>query len=160
MRCPDGTQLAAWVDDELADVETGTVARHLDGCAGCRGAVRAQRQVKQATTGLSAYPEPAPRDDLFSSLLQLPAAEHRRQRADRCATGATPDSRARVAVLGAGVGAGLLAVAWLVPVGPPASPGPGAAPLTPRAPVTAPPAGVPATPAATVSVAHWSTTRD
>lgn len=163
MRCPDGALLAAWVDDELDERSARTLGAHLAGCAACSELVRSDRQVKRVTAGLSVRPAPAPDDELVRSLLQLPAAEQRRQRADRCAVGVGPTPRSTGVAVGVGVGAALVAVAWLVPAGastqPP--PGGGSSPTLPAtAPQSAPPVGTLTATVSPVTLARWSRGRD
>jgi len=132
-RCPGQELLAAWVDGEVdADVAT-----HLDRCERCARQVRAHRQVKRRTAGLTAQPSPAPGSDLLASLLTVPVAEHTRQRQARCAPGTARWSRPTVVAVGAVAAAGLATVAWMAPTG--SDPAGGAGPAAPTvAPVTAP----------------------
>ncbi|CAN5900605.1 hypothetical protein BH20ACT6_BH20ACT6_01660 [soil metagenome] len=155
MRCPDGAVLAAWVDAELDEPAADAVAGHLEDCTDCVGIVRAHHQVKRVTTGLCTLPEPAPRDALMHSLLQLPTAEQRRLRTVRCSSGTAANSRIAGAAVGVGVGAGLVAAAWLGPIGTASQPAPGGAP-PPTAGSAVTPAGLPSTPPGPVTPARWS----
>ena len=161
-RCPGQELLAAWVDGEVdADMAT-----HLDGCEQCARQVRAHRQVKRRTAGLSAQPSPAPGSDLLACLLTVPVAEHTRQRQARCAPETARWSRPTVVAVGAVAAAGLATAAWMAPTGP--VPDGGAGPAAPTvAPVTTsvsapitppftPPVTSPVTsPPAPVSVVGW-----
>ncbi|MBA2509730.1 MAG: hypothetical protein H0V32_13710 [Nocardioidaceae bacterium] len=159
MRCPDGAVLAAWVDAELDGSTVGAVADHLVDCSGCCRTVQAHRQVKRATTGLSTLGAPEPGDALLDSLLQVPAAEQQRLRTARCASGTPGGSRVAGAAVGLGVGAGLVAVAWLAPIGTAAPESSGGGALQP-APVSVVPTGLPVTPTAQVTLARWSPEHD
>ncbi len=158
MRCPDGTRLAAWGDAELSDAEANRIAAHVGGCDRCAALVHEHDQVKRRTRRLAAAPSPD--DALLSSLLTVPAAEHARQRADRCGTTGTGPSRRVGTALAAGVGTGLVAVAWLAPagVGAPTArlPGDPQQVSVQRVP-DLPPEGSPAT--APVTAVRWSPSR-
>ena len=160
MRCPDGAALAAWVDGEVVGYSADDLDAHVDCCARCRRAERAQRQVKRRTSQLrgelrAARPDP----DLLSMLMTLPQAEHDRalRRAHRASCGdGHPDgstgTRLRVAVVGAGAAVWLVAAVWSAPTGPsPAgSPDPTARGGTPTS-TSAPSGSVPVAP-----VARWT----
>lgn len=158
MRCLDGATLAAWIDDELSVDAARAVHAHVDGCDRCEALVRGHRQVKRFTAVLSAGPEPAPREDLLCTLLSLPALEHSRDRAARTAAGTTGTSRLTGAALAAGVGAGLVAVAWFAPVSTPAPTAPGAS--VQPVPTAGPPAGTTGVPTAPVSFVRSEGLRD
>ena len=160
MRCLDGATLAAWIDNELCDDDARAVQAHVDGCDRCEALGRGHRQVKRFTAVLSAGPEPAPRDDLLCALMRLPALEHSRDRAARTAAGTTGTSRLTGAALAAGVGAGLVAVAWFAPVSTPAPTGPGASVQTVPTAGPAGTTGTTGTPAAPVSFVRSSGIRD
>ncbi len=161
MRCPEGPGLAAWVDAEVSEAEAGRIAAHVFRCARCAALAHEHEQVKRRTRWLAAAPSPD--DALLSSLLTVPAAEHARQRADRCGAGGSGPSRRRVgtAVAG-GVGTGLVAVAWLAPAGAGAPTAPGdpqqaSVQRVSNVPPATSPTGSPAT--APVTAVRWSPTR-
>lgn len=164
MRCPEGVLLVAWVDDEVDPRTADRLDAHVDGCDRCLRLVRGHRQVKRRTSGLSAQPEPVPNADLVASLLTLPAVEHTRAGRVRRAHGTPGRSRLSGRAVSAGVGAGLVALAWFAPLtaGTSTSTPPGTNPVevpSPTAPVSvaAPPSapapaparvGLPTVPAA------------
>ncbi|MGY1742504.1 MULTISPECIES: anti-sigma factor family protein [unclassified Blastococcus] len=61
--------IAALVDGELASGPAARAARHLAGCAGCRMAVQAQREAKEALHGATDVAVPG---DLLSRLRAIP----------------------------------------------------------------------------------------
>lgn len=124
MRCPDGSLLAAWVDDEVQPATGSAVDAHLQGCGRCAGLVRRERHVRRRTRALSAGPEPTPDEALLRTLLGVPSAEHSRAAAQRRARGTGPSSRLTGRSVGVGLGAGLAAVALLAPFPGAAGPGP------------------------------------
>ncbi len=151
MRCPDGAALAAWVDGEVVGPAADDVTGHVQACARCRAAERAQRQVKWRTALLGG---PDPDDALMSSLLSLPQTEQdraaRRAHRQRCGEVASADptaARFRLLVAGVGAAAWLVAATWTAPMASaptPASPSPGGSPPTAGAPAGAvTPAGLP-----------------
>ncbi len=116
MRCPEGVLLVAWVDDEVDPPTADRLDAHVDGCDRCLRLVRGHRLVKRRTSGLSTQPEPVPNADLVASLLTLPAVEHTRAGRVRRAHGTPGASRLSARAVGAGVGAGLVALAWFAPL--------------------------------------------
>jgi len=149
------------------EVAGAWIPAHLDDCARCRRLVRSHRQVKQRTAGLRTLPVPPPGQDLVDRLLRVPAAEHTRDRTRRCATGPAGWSRVTGVAVGALAGTGLVAAAWMAPVGTAAVGGSGSGQLSPGqpaavvpttgAPTTAAPAGVPTAPP---TLARWSPADD
>lgn len=148
MRCPDGAALAAWVDGESGGASADHIGAHVEGCARCQRAARAERQVKRRASLLRAdLAGPMPDADLLSMLLTVPQAEHDRalRRAHRASCGGgygdRSGSRLRVAVVGAGAAVWLAAAIWSAPTAPaPSAPGPTTAGVV--TPTSSAPAGV------------------
>jgi len=123
VRCPDGAELAAWVDGEVVGLPADAVECHVARCHRCTRAARAERQVKRRTVSLrveAGSVRPAP--DLLSVLMTVPQAEHDRalRRAHRASCGNAHNAtrrRVRVAVVGAAAAVWLVAAVWTAPVG-------------------------------------------